>query len=756
MLQNHRTGRIPVAEGAEGDPDDGGARQGSAEAGTIGAGGSRRSGSTWPRVPASTLQAALAALPLLAFVPVLYYSLTTPFGLIDDYREWQWIELLDSPRQFLEWCRRVFLEPLIHRYRPFMELAQAVTWKIFGAQPGLHYLERWAVHFGAVILFAAAFLHVVRGERTDGRSPAAPAPAGVGPLLPLVLLVHLWIFFPNVPAARLGPAEVYSVFFLGLCNWTFAVMLRSVIAARAGSGPGRSARRTYGLFLLGALGLSLSKETNVAPLLWILVAHWALLAAEPASRSSRLARGQPLVLIFFVTLSRVYAASRYHESTLGGDGFAANLLLILRELFLHDTSVVLSAAFAVLSAASLLAAAVRFFRFRRLPPTARGEVLFVLFLLGQFFSLYLMVALSPTVAPRYWYVLVPLLATLLAFGARFIFASLAGSPAALSRAAACALAVFVCFFIAVNYHNFLYQTAVQHSLRRAESELLATVTRLLRAGQRVSIRRKENPTVPHIEVIDLLDRHYRDWLPRFRDRNYVNVYSDTEGLQADDSPLLESDQARWVVSLYGTGGHGPFSLSYSRSGGLRVVDLYAEPPFVEAGMVTIVPTLVDYRLLSWAGTVSGFLQRGAPRVLRDAGVHSPGSMLNYGWVVHRAPYGKAEWMDRVLSPIIERAGEPVVRSHWDVYVEQSDAERPTRRAYLVKEACAPADTEASFYVGAYWGDYSEHGSYVAFNFGLWGVEADGRCAAAVELPEHAIRRLEFGQYEVWYEVVPFR
>lgn len=702
------------------------------------------------------MQAALAALPLLAFVPVLYYSLTTPFGLIDDYREWQWIELLDSPRQFLEWCRQAFLEPVIHRYRPFVELAHAVTWKIFGAQPVLHHLGRWALHFGAVILFAAAFLHVVRGERPDGRSPAAPAPAVVGPLLlPLALLVHLWIFFPNVPAARLGPAEVYSVFFLGLCNWTFAVMLRSVMAARAGSGPDRSARRAYGLFLLGALGLSLSKETNVAPLLWILVAHGALLAAEPASRSSRLARGQPLVLIFFVTLSRVYAASRYHESTLGGDGFAANLLLILRELFLLETSFALAASLAILSAAALLAAAVRLFRFRRFSPTARGEVLFVLFLLGQFFSLYFMVALSPVVVPRYWYVLVPLLTTLLAFGARFILSSLAGLPAALSRAAACALAVFVCFFIAGNYHNFLYQTVVQHSLRRAESDLLATVTRLLRAGQRVSIRRKENTMMQHMEMIDLLVRHYRDWLPRFHGRKYVNVYSNTEGLQADDSPLLESDQARWVVSVYGTGGLGPPWPSDSLSGDLRVVDLYAEPPFVEAGMVTIVPTL-DYRLLSRAGTVSGFLQRGAPRVIIDPGVHSPGSMLNYGWVVHRAPYGEDEWMDRVLSPIIERAGEPVVRSHWDVYVERSDAERPTRRAYLVKEACTLADTEAFIYVGAYWGKRGEHRSYIYFNFWHWGVEAGGRCAAAVELPEHAIGRLELGQYGAWWEVVPFR
>ena len=701
-------------------------------------------------VPASTWHAALAALPLLAFVPVLYYSLTTPFALVDDYREWRFIELLDSPRQFFEWCRRNFLSER-SRYKPFIELSHAVTWRIFGAHPGLHHLSRWALHFAAVILFAAAFLHVVRGERTDGRSSAAPAPAVVGPLLPLALLVHLWIFFPNVPAARLAPGEVYSVFFLGLCNWTFAVMLRSVMAARAGSGPDRSARWTYGLFLLGALGLSLSKEPNIAPLLWILIAYGALLATEPsssASSRSKFARGAPLVLIFCFMLSRVYAASTRHASTLGTDQFAANLSSIIRDVFLRDTSVVLSAVFLVLSAALLLVVAARIFLFRRLPRTARVELLFVLFLLGQFFSMYFMVALSPVVAPRYWYVLVPLFTALLAFAVRFTLVSLAGVSTASSRGAAIALAAFVPFFIAVNYYNFLHQTLAQHSLRRAESDLLATVTRLLDAGQRVSIRRKAHARTSYVEMIDLLGRYYRDWLPRFRDRKYPKMYFGRGGRMQADSPPLESDQARWVVSLYGTSGQGPPTSSASRSGGLRVVDLYAEPPFVEDMGMVIVPTL-GYRLLSWARTVSGFLQRGTPRVIYDYGVHRPGSMLNYGWVIHHAPYGQDEWMTRVLSPAIEQAGEPAVRSHWDVYVA-----RPTRRAYLVKEACAPADTKAFFFVGAYGADGAAR-SYVSFNFWFWGVEAGGRCAAAVDLPAHALDRLEVGQDDVWREVVTF-
>lgn len=746
--------------------DDGRDRPGrpfASESGGGGAGGSRRSGSGWPQVPAPTLHVALAALPLLAFVPVLYYSLTTPLGLIDDYRELQSVELLDDPRLFLEWCRRTFLDPRIFMYRPFFDLYSAFTAKIFGAEPWLHHLARWVVHFAAVFLFAAAFLRFSRRERADERSPS-PSPAEGWPLLPLALLVHLWIFYPNVPAARLMVMEVQSVFFLGLCGWTFACLLRpAATAAATGSRLGRQTPRAYGLFLLAVLGLSLSKETNVAPLLWILIAYGAFLAAEPGSPIGKLARGAPLALIFGFTLSRVHAASQHHE-IVDVERFAANLQFMLRDLFLLDTSVLLAAAFVILSAALLLVVAARLFLFRRLPRAERRELLFVLFLLGQFFSLYFVLALSPVMAPRYRYILVPCFATLLAFGARFTLVSLAGLSAALRRAAAAALAAFVCFFILVNYHNFLFQTVVQNSLRRTESDLIGTVNRLLDGDQRVQIRKKESPLVPFVELIDSLGRYYRDFQPRFLGRRHLKAYAGTDAdfpywqpasfarrrtdAMHAESPPLETDQPRWVVSLYGS---TDLTLaSPSQNGGLRVVDMYGDPRFVNAPTVTFVPRLDDYRLLSWAGTVSGFLQGEAPRAVRDYGVQEPGDKSRYGWVVYHAPYDVDEWMAGLLSRIIARAGEPEVRSHWDVYVEEF---RGTRLAYLVKEACGPADTEADFFVNV----EDAHGArHVAFSFGFWGVAAGTRCVAAVELPETAVNSLEVGQYDVWRSSVAFR
>ena len=718
--------------------------------GSGGAGGRRAAapGGVLPYVPAPALRVAVAAAPLLAFVPVLYYSLATPFALIDDYTDWRYVRLFDSPGAFLQWCRWNFLEPGIFRYRPFWEFYNAVAWKVFGAEPWLHHLSRWVFHFGAVLLFAAAFLRISGREADERPFPGRAAAGGVRPLLPLALLVHLWIFFPNVPAARLGPQEVYSVFFLGLCNYAFALML----AAGAARTPpaGRSPRLAYGLFLTAGLGLSLSKEPNVAPLLWMSIAYWGLLATEPASWSSRAARGAPLALVSFFTLHRVHAASSSHPygSIPDAGRLADNLGLILRELFLRDTSFVLTGVFVLLSAALLLAVAARLAAFGRLSRTARGELLFVLFLLGQFFSTYFMVAGQPVVAPRYWYVLVPCFTTLLAFGARYALAFLAPCPRR-SLAAARALAAFVLFFILVNYHNFLFQTTVQHSLRRTEADLIATVNRLLDGDQRVQILKKKSPAVPGLEVVNSFEQQYREFQPRFHGRKRLKTYAGADPLHAD-SPRLESDQPRWVVSVYGDTGLGPRPPYTARSGGFRVVDLYGDSRFVNAGMVTMVPKN-DYRLLSWAGTVSRFLQRGGPRVVSDFGVHTPDDRQLYGWVVWHAPYDPGDWMAGTLSRIVARAGEPVVRSHWDVHVEES-----ARLAYLVKDACEPADVEADFFVEILETDEAEHGfHHLAFSFGYWGVAAGGRCVAAVAFP-NGVEGMTVGQYGVWSEVVAFR
>ena len=93
------------------------------------------------------------------------------------------------------------------------------------------------------------------------------------------------------------------------------------------------------------------------------------------------------------------------------------------------------------------------------------------------------------------------------------------------------------------------------------------------------------------------------------------------------------------------------------------------------------------------------------------------------------------------------AGEPVVRSDFDVYLSEN-------KLTYVKEPCVPADTEAKFFLALYpvdendlRGSRKQHGFVnLDFDFDKRGVIFDGRCMARVPLPEYDIARIATGQY----------
>ncbi len=100
--------------------------------------------------PSSTARArnrALFALPLLLFLPVLYYSLTTPFALVDDYGMCYFVEFLDHKKKFSDWLQRQVLDFSYGRYRPFFDLYNMASWKLFGATPWHHHLKTSFMHF---------------------------------------------------------------------------------------------------------------------------------------------------------------------------------------------------------------------------------------------------------------------------------------------------------------------------------------------------------------------------------------------------------------------------------------------------------------------------------------------------------------------------------------------------------------------------------------------------------------------------------
>ena len=159
--------------------------------------------------------------PLFLFIPVLYYSLDTPIGLRENSPVLA--GKFDSASEFFHFLRMTFVESGSTRFRPFFEAYNGLIWKVFDDVAWVHHLSWWMFHFGAVTLFIAAFRRV---SGLPGSADGSPAQTGSSlRVIPVILLAYLWLFFPNVPAVHIEVVEVYTVFFLGLCNWAVALML---------------------------------------------------------------------------------------------------------------------------------------------------------------------------------------------------------------------------------------------------------------------------------------------------------------------------------------------------------------------------------------------------------------------------------------------------------------------------------------------------------------------------------------------------
>ena len=664
-----------------------------------------------PGRAASTLRVALLSIPaVLLFIPVLWYSLTTPFALIDDYWDWTFVSTFDSAEHFFEWLHRNFLGSHLSRYRPFWEFYNAVAWKVFGpTTPSLHHLSRWVFHFGGVFMFTAAFLCFSRNERTNDSIEPGIAERLL-PILPLSLLVYVWLFFPNSPASRMSPQEVYTVFFLGLCNWMAALFLTEGDKERRRW----STLLKYGLFCLGCIGLSMSKEINVAVVLWIAVSYYALLVVRRQGRVpwKRILGGVPLVLLLLLTFHRVYAASRiagigYSRETLTWELFSQNALRIGSGLLQDDTSLLITASLAILSAVVLFVVVNRIVR--------RGlddELLFTLFLIGQFASMFVVLSSSWGVALRYWYILIPVFATLLAFSAKLVLEAARARSKILTYVAMSVLASLVMFFVAANYYNFLFQTIVQHSLRHTESEVLSEVKRLLNSGEYVQIQSVDSEYRSNFKL------YYDRFLPRFERREYT----------IHTTAPSESGRRYYLVKQYG-------------------------PQYLPDAHVTIAARQ-DYNLLSHARKVGGFVQRRPPNVSLDHGVANTGT---YRWTVYRVSYNIHDYWVR----LIEEAGDPRIRSTFDVYSVEN-------RVIYFKEPCVPADTEATFFLHLAPADQSDLPDHsrrygfdnLDFRFHLRGERFNGRCIATVTLPDYRIDSIRTGQHTsdglIWEADFPFK
>ena len=693
------------------------------------------------RIPA---KAALSGVPIgisvLLFAPALHYSLMTPLGLIDSPWSHHHHYILDSMHSFLRWLRGEFFSATggNPRFRPFLDILQALNWQLFGQTDWLHRLSRWLFHFAGFFAFAAAFLCIARSDRQVRAGLQAPAEQGLLPLLawllPTTLLAWIWLFFPNLPTVRLYAQETYTVFFLGLCNYAIA---RTLAERDSGAQGGSVAKRAHALFCLGVLGLVFSKEINLAVTLWLLLCWNALLYARgTGSVWQRLRGGLPAIACFLFALHRVFLelarVGTGYGNSLGLDRFLQNVALVLRGLFQLETSGAIAAGFVVLCAILSTLIAVRALR-RQFD----GELLFVLLLLGECASMLAVLGLSWGVSLRYWYILVPVFATLLAFSAKFLLEALQHSKA-LSWVAASALAGFATFFVAANYYDFLHQVLVVHSERQAHAKLKIEVARLLNAGE-------------HVQVS--ADDWFREELHTLRLGYYGGYWPDI--YQGSRQRRIRGQRDRWSREYLSRlrmgyyGGHWPGIYQENRQ-------LRTEPPcnakrpyyLLDHHMHAPSPMPIhasfvqraDYSLLSHAGKIARFLQGKAPHASLDYGISELGSSQ---WSIYALPRSMGDY----LAELVGEAGAPLARAKFDVHLKGD-------RLLYVKRPCGPQDIQAPFFLGLVPMDANdlpeEHRrpgfESLDFEFEHYGIRNDRICFAVRELPNYPLMKIVTGQF----------
>ena len=633
----------------------------------------------------------LLLIPSLLFIPILYYSLTTPFGLVDDYRILNHVQRFDDLVSRLSEGTFLDFRVTRGRYRPFWRPYNAITAHLFGATPWAYHLGRWIWHFGAVFVFVAAFRCFSRNPRRE-TSPRLVERDKFDHLLPLAFLIYVWVFFPNSPSSRLGTQEVYSVFFLGLCTYMTAFILSKKTEDKRTS----SAFPQYVLFHMGYAGLCWSKEINVAAALWILTFYCVFLVSGNVRK--KLMASIPLALIFSHTCGMVYLASEtsgvgYKEFGIAPSPVDGNAIKILKGLFQVETSLVITVGFAALFTILLL-----FVIFKRRSSKLKNESLFVLFLLGLFMSLFSILSLSYDVALRYWYVLIPVFAMLLAFSVRFTLKSVRRHHPIFTYGTGAILAGFVVFFVAVNYSNFLFQTVVQHALRGVDQRLVSEIFRLVDQEKYVQI------DSPRVEM----ERQLLRAVPRFS-----NYFLHRNFRTHRDKP--EAGREYFLVA--------------------RKRKLPADPD----DRLTIIPQS-SYPLLRYASTIATALQRRSAFSDIDAGVHRPD---HYTWNIYRLTSGEIEFS--ALSEV----PEPLIRSEFDVYFNHN-----RNMLIYVKEPCREEDSRPLFFFHVIPVDMDilpkprkERGfENLDFFFDDYGLLDGGKCVAARELPDYPIAKIRTGQH----------
>ena len=626
---------------------------------------------------------------LLLLTPALHYSLDTPIGTFESWP--RLAHKYDSAGQFIGSLRTTIVETG-PRFKPFLHYWNGLQWKAFGDLAWPHYLVRWLTFFGAVALFTAA---IARWRSAGDVSPPGAALLRFAP--PALSVFTLCLLFPSTVIIRIECPELYTVFFLCLCNWAAARLLTS----RGERGGGKP----HALFALGYLGLLFSKEVNVAPALWLIVCWWAFVAAKGLS-AKKLLMGATLTLALGFTVYRVRKAlelaaeSGFYfaptEPIL--DRITGNAADILQQLFQWETSAIIATVFAFLLMVLIVAVAAKVARRK-----FTAELAFTLLLVGEFISMFLVLTIQFDIELRYASILVPCLAAMLAFAAKFLL-DVAMPRKVLVNCTGLGLAIFVVFFASANYYRLLYQVVAYHNNRHLDDLLISEVAKLLSGGEYIQAHAND---LDYEHVFNLNDHfYYRKYWPNAR-YGFPSIHRE---------PPKDAWQPYYLLDFLGQPG------------------LVSLDPHVASNGRT------DYSVLHWPLRAASLVQGGIPYMRLDAGTTH---MADYGWIIYAMPHGMGNYLDKLMS----NAGEPTLESFYDLHFLGD-------KLMYVRQPCADSDIEDFFFLHLTAVEPSDlpegrkgHGfDNLDFQFRDYGVKNGDLCVAVRPLPPYRLESVGTGQY----------
>jgi hypothetical protein len=475
---------------------------------------------------------------ILAIAPALWHSLHTPFTLVDDHGDWGVLNWNRYPGSFRAWARDVFLG-CPQRYRPFFEFYNWITWRVFLDQAAMHHLARWLVAMATLAFGLRALRSFIAW-----RSIAA-----------LALVAGLILLYPNQPVARLAPQELNCALFLAIEVLAVARLLRSPDFSLAGSGTG-----TIALLVIGFAGLSMTKETNLLPMAWILL--W-LIAAHGRPFTWRAASVLvTLTVIGAYTFWRVMTVKQgggYGTASLSLDLLHRNAGWLLGEAFQANTSWIITAGLLIPGGA----VAMRLLRCA-LTGVWFCDDRFLLFLFGILGAVMTAALTSWLPVLRYWHPLVLPIALLAAAGWCFIGRTRFGRR---PLPVAALLSAWLLYFAAANYANFLFQFSIRRHAGEVDQTMLNGVAALLRAGESVAICYSDRE--PEIEMALHARGYFTRFLPYFRGENppALMKYPPDEG---HPPPLLVSprtvERGMTLAAVYGADDRYPLFRAACRVG----------------------------------------------------------------------------------------------------------------------------------------------------------------------------------------------